>query len=73
MSEDTFIPGIWTHSTAVPVAFDRNSAKVSSAIDKRLEKIQASIYNPQIHTTKWSQSTMKEKDPTTITPLTLQD
>lgn len=33
----TFIPGIWTHSTAVPVAFDRNSVKVSSAMDKSLE------------------------------------
>jgi hypothetical protein len=35
---DTFIPGIWTHSTAVPVAFERNSVKVSSAMDKSLEK-----------------------------------
>lgn len=34
----TFIPGIWTHSTAVPVAFERNSAKVSSAMDKSLQK-----------------------------------
>lgn len=33
----TFIPGIWTHSTAVPVAFDKNSVKVSSAKDKSLE------------------------------------
>lgn len=33
---DTFIPGIWTHSTAVPVALERNSAKVSSAMDKSL-------------------------------------
>jgi hypothetical protein len=38
---DTFIPGIWTHSTAVPVAFERNSVKVSSAMDKSLEKIQS--------------------------------
>jgi hypothetical protein len=29
----TFIPGIWSHSTAVPVALDRNSVNVSSAID----------------------------------------
>jgi len=35
---DTFIPGIWTHSTAVPVALERNSAKVSSAMDKSLGK-----------------------------------
>jgi hypothetical protein len=28
-----FIPGIWSHSTAVPVALDRNSVNVSSAID----------------------------------------
>jgi len=32
----TFIPTICTQSTAVPVAFDRNSAKVSSAIASRL-------------------------------------
>ena len=32
----TFIPGIWTHSTAVPVALDRNSVNVSSAIDINL-------------------------------------
>ncbi|BAS85430.1 Os03g0640825 [Oryza sativa Japonica Group] len=31
-----FIPTICTQSTAVPVAFDRNSAKVSSAIASRL-------------------------------------
>jgi len=36
----TFIPGIWTHSTAVPVAFERNSAKVSSAMDKSLPRIE---------------------------------
>ena len=36
----TFIPGIWTHSTAVPVAFERNSAKVSSAMDRSLENKQ---------------------------------
>lgn len=35
--KQTFIPGIWTHSTAVPVAFDKNSVKVSSAKDKSLE------------------------------------
>ena len=35
----TFIPGIWTHSTAVPVAFERNSAKVSSAMDNSLHTI----------------------------------
>jgi hypothetical protein len=34
----TFIPTICTHSTAVPVAFDMNSAKVSSAIARRLRK-----------------------------------
>ena len=34
----TFIPGIWTQSTAVPVAFERNSAKVSSAIERSLPK-----------------------------------
>lgn len=39
----TFIPGIWTHSTAVPVAFERNSAKVSSAMDKSLENIKEQI------------------------------
>lgn len=33
----TFIPGIWTHSIAVPVAFERNSVKVSSAIERSLE------------------------------------
>ena len=32
----TFIPGIWTQSTAVPVAFERNSAKVSSANERSL-------------------------------------
>ena len=32
----TFIPIIWTQSTAVPVALDRNSARVSSAIARRL-------------------------------------
>ena len=32
----TFIPIIWTQSTAVPVAFERNSARVSSAIASRL-------------------------------------
>jgi hypothetical protein len=31
----TFIPGSWTQSIAVPVAFDTNSAKVSSAIEKK--------------------------------------
>ena len=34
----TFIPGIWTQSTAVPVAFERNSAKVSSANERSLPK-----------------------------------
>lgn len=34
---ETFIPGNWTQSTAVPVAFERNSAKVSSAIDRNLQ------------------------------------
>lgn len=34
----TFIPGIWIHSTAVPVAFERNSVKVSSAIDTSLKR-----------------------------------
>jgi len=33
----TFIPGIWTHSTAVPVALEMNSVKVSSAMDNNLE------------------------------------
>ena len=37
LEEHTFIPGIWTHSTAVPVAFEINSAKVSSAMDKSLQ------------------------------------
>jgi hypothetical protein len=32
----TFIPGSWTQSIAVPVAFDTNSAKVSSAIERSL-------------------------------------
>lgn len=32
----TFIPIIWTQSTAVPVAFERNSARVSSEIVSRL-------------------------------------
>jgi hypothetical protein len=35
----TFIPGIWTQSTAVPVAFERNSAKVSSAMERSLPTI----------------------------------
>ncbi len=39
----TFIPGIWTHSTAVPVAFDRNSVKVSSAMDISLENKQHNL------------------------------
>lgn len=34
----TFIPGICTQSTAVPVAFERNSVKVSSAIERSLSK-----------------------------------
>jgi len=34
----TFIPGIWTQSIAVPVAFERNSVKVSSAIERSLEQ-----------------------------------
>ena len=34
----TFIPIIWTQSTAVPVALERNSARVSSAIARRLNK-----------------------------------
>jgi hypothetical protein len=34
----TFIPGIWTQSTAVPVAFERNSAKVSSDNERSLPK-----------------------------------
>nr|GMD33777.1 Os03g0640825 [Ipomoea batatas] len=34
-----FIPGIWTHSTAVPVAFERNSAKVSFAMHNSLERL----------------------------------
>jgi hypothetical protein len=34
----TFIPGIGTQSTAVPVAFERNSVKVSSAIARSLKK-----------------------------------
>jgi hypothetical protein len=34
----TFIPTICTHSTAVPVALDRNSAMVSSAIARRLHE-----------------------------------
>jgi hypothetical protein len=33
----TFIPGIWTQSIAVPVAFERNSVRVSSAIERSLE------------------------------------
>lgn len=32
----TFIPIIWTQSTAVPVALERNSARASSAIARRL-------------------------------------
>lgn len=32
----TFIPIIWTQLTAVPVAFERNAARVSWAIAKRL-------------------------------------
>jgi hypothetical protein len=36
--QKTFIPGIWTHSRAVPVAFARNSDKVSSAIERSLKK-----------------------------------
>lgn len=36
--EATFIPGIWTQSTAVPVALERNSAKVSSAMERSLPK-----------------------------------
>ena len=39
----TFIPGIWTHSTAVPVAFDRNSDKVSSAMDIILQQAQQTL------------------------------
>jgi hypothetical protein len=35
----TFIPIIWTQSTAVPVALERNSARVSSAIARRLTKV----------------------------------
>nr|GMD25363.1 Os03g0640825 [Ipomoea batatas] len=38
-----FIPGIWTQSTAVPVAFERNSAKVSSAIERSLQGLLASL------------------------------
>jgi hypothetical protein len=34
--QPTFIPGSWTQSIAVPVAFDTNSAKVSSAIERSL-------------------------------------
>lgn len=34
----TFIPIIWTQSTAVPVALDRNSARASSAIARRLQQ-----------------------------------
>jgi hypothetical protein len=34
----TFIPGIWTQSIAVPVAFERNSVRVSSAIERSLER-----------------------------------
>lgn len=63
--EVTFIPGIWTHSTAVPVAFERNSAKVSSAMDKSLKEYR------QKQTTKFPlaikkvYNTSKEYDPTT--------
>ena len=41
----TFIPIIWTQSTAVPVALERNSARVSSAIVRRLtkEKVQNTV------------------------------
>ena len=48
----TFMPGIWTHSTAVPVAFERNSAKVSSAMDKSLERYKPQIDKVKIHTTR---------------------
>lgn len=49
--EVTFIPGNWTHSTAVPVAFERNSAKVSSAMDKSLAKEhkEQSTTSPETH------------------------
>lgn len=36
MTYHTFIPIIWTQSTAVPVALERNSARASSAIARRL-------------------------------------
>ena len=39
----TFIPIIWTQSTAVPVALERNSARVSSAMARRLKQTN----NPQ--------------------------
>jgi hypothetical protein len=39
----TFIPIIWTQSTAVPVALERNSARVSSAIARRLKTIVINI------------------------------
>jgi hypothetical protein len=42
--QQTFIPGIWTHSTAVPVALDRNSVNVSSAIDINLQETVLKIY-----------------------------
>nr|GMD22628.1 hypothetical protein Iba_chr08aCG12610 [Ipomoea batatas] len=35
--------GIWTQSTAVPVAFERNSAKVSSAIERSLQKAESQL------------------------------
>lgn len=48
----TFIPGIWTQSTAVPVAFERNSVKVSSAIDRSLQGSQQKNQFEQNFTTK---------------------
>jgi len=39
----TFIPTICTQLTAVPVALDMNSAKVSSAIASRLHKVKITL------------------------------
>ena len=66
----TFIPGIWTHSTAVPVAFERNSVKVSSAMDKSLKK-NCNAKKKKIEI----QSSQGEglKQPYAISILTLQD
>ena len=46
---ETFIPGIWTQSTAVPVAFERNSVKVSSAIDRNLQGSQKKMNQRKHH------------------------